>query len=578
MNTRTTLLASAMGLCVSLGAHTSHAAVVTGWTLTDFDADGLRSDFNFVAAPSGNSANTFGAGNESCVGSPCADIAFDAGPIGVNVFTTGFNFGGAGDFQPFIFGNLSATIDEALAASGNGQALQFTALDWGGIYQGNLTFPMSPDHLRNCTGEPAGAFGDTCGGTAINDFTALSNPQGYHVDITDRGNGDYGVVIRFVSTIQTGTSYDGNEANWRLEGIMHTNGYVPPSRIGTPLVRCTGDINANGSMDIAMINDQGEVRIRDTNGSLISEFTFAGGGLTDALLIPDANGNSTVELVGLSTHAAQVMDTVTGESLSAHELDAARELALLDDQNGNGVSELAILAGQSTRIMDAISADLLNTISHNRLYSVSGLQVFPDLDGNGVQALGILANHGDPTKSDKLEIKDTLNPGGTAVQNFWLGSNWDHLDQTLIADQNGNGYPEIAILRKKPDDSVISVRLNDSQTREGFGALYFDRSLRELRLLPLADINGNGADELLVFGRRANGAQKAQIKDSRSKSNIRSVFFDKNFPAQDIQACGDMNGNGSQELVLLGMRRTDGKLKVIIKDSLTGELIGTVNF
>jgi hypothetical protein len=98
-------------------------------------------------------------------------------------------------------------------------------------------------------------------------------------------------------------------------------------------------------------------------------------------------------------------------------------------------------------------------------------------------------------------------------------------------------------------------------------------------LLTIADVNDNGADEMVVFGQRFNGGnQKAQIKDSKTKALIRSVFFDKNFPGQDIATCADINGNGGEELVLLGRRASDGKLRAMVKDAKTGELIGVLRF
>ena len=45
-----------------------------------------------------------------------------------------------------------------------------------------------------------------------------------------------------------------------------------------------------------------------------------------------------------------------------------------------------------------------------------------------------------------------------------------------------------------------------------------------------------------------------------------------------MDVCPDINGNGSYELVMLGKRESDGKLRVIIKDAKTGELIKAFNF
>ena len=228
MNTKKTLASCAIALVLTGGMTTANALTVTSWTLTDFDGDGLKSDFNLNTMPPGNSGNTFGAGDELCNGSPCADILFDAGAQGVNTFTTGFNFGGGGDYQPVILsGGISATIDETLAASGDGQALQFSVLDWGGIYQGTATFSIPPDHLRNCTGEPAGVLSSTCGETSRDDNPLLNNPQGYNVQITDLNGGDYGIVVTFTSTY-VGPGIIGVDYNkLRLEGIMHTVVPIP---------------------------------------------------------------------------------------------------------------------------------------------------------------------------------------------------------------------------------------------------------------------------------------------------------------------------------------------------------------
>ena len=57
-----------------------------------------------------------------------------------------------------------------------------------------------------------------------------------------------------------------------------------------------------------------------------------------------------------------------------------------------------------------------------------------------------------------------------------------------------------------------------------------------------------------------------------------AVFFGNIFVGQDMATCADINGNGAEGLVLLGRRASDGKLRAIVKDAKTGELIGVVNF
>lgn len=247
-----TIISSAIALSLGISMNTvAYADPVASFELRDFDNDGLKSDFGFANPPPGNGGNTFGAAGETgCTNAAdfntCDPIDMLAGPRtpvannnGVDFyqvleFTTGFNFGGGGDFNPNIAGDINATIDPALANAGDGQAVQFGALDFGGVYQAAISPPgsqffLDPDHLVNCTGLPAGATGAVCGSNSIIDTNPLlSNPLGYNVEVTNLGGGDYGVVARYVGTISgTGTAFDGNEANWRIEGVMTLQDFAP---------------------------------------------------------------------------------------------------------------------------------------------------------------------------------------------------------------------------------------------------------------------------------------------------------------------------------------------------------------
>lgn len=182
----------AAGLAMSAAAMSAQAASVTSWDLIDFDTDGKISDFAFLSAPTGSSNNKFGRLDTTGAGSPpdcpasgCVAIAMNTGAIGSNVFTSGFSFGGTGIFMPNIFGNIAADI--------TGSTLTFSALDFGGLFNG-VQFDLAPD-----------------GGPGTVNVETLTN----------LGGGNYGVVIRYVSTVQGG-SFDGFQANWRLEGVMST--------------------------------------------------------------------------------------------------------------------------------------------------------------------------------------------------------------------------------------------------------------------------------------------------------------------------------------------------------------------
>ena len=190
MTLKKTLISGAVVAVLGVGSTVANADTVTSMQLGNYDGDTLQSDFNFYTPPTGDSANKFGANGELCGGSACAPIAFDSGPIGNNVFTTGFNYGGTGVFTPNTFGAMSADI--------TGGVLTFSSLDFGGEF-GGVQFDLPPD------GGP--------GNVTV-------------ADVTDLGGGDFGVIFTWTGTVVGGT-FDGFPANWRLEGTMSTGGVAP---------------------------------------------------------------------------------------------------------------------------------------------------------------------------------------------------------------------------------------------------------------------------------------------------------------------------------------------------------------
>ena len=256
MNNNIKCISIAMVAALGCSAETVNAQhVVTSMTLTDFDNDGLKSDFSFNGPPPGNSAASFGAGDELCGYYLCSDIYMDTF-IHPDTFTMGFDYlpGGAplpgGAFRPYVFGTVSATIDPQLATAGDGQALQFSSLDLGAI-QNTFIYDLSPNLLHNCTGELAAISSYSCGKYATDQISTYFNaPLGYNVDITSLTGGDYGVVIHYVVAatgnyhpdFPSAANFIGENFYFRLEGVMHTQVPVPAAiwLFGTGLLGLLG--------------------------------------------------------------------------------------------------------------------------------------------------------------------------------------------------------------------------------------------------------------------------------------------------------------------------------------------------
>ena len=192
---------SALFLAMMSASSVASAVNVTSWTLTDFDSDGLGNDFAFYSAPTGNSLNAF----DGDVNGGVINMGTTMAP---GSFSTGFDFGGQGQFIPGVYDNGSG--DVGVVADITGGVLTFSSLDFGGDFNGTF-FELAPDILAPGNG-------------GFN--------SGYYTEVTDLGGGDYGVVVRYVGTITgTGTSFDNFQSNWRLEGVMSTSAVPVPAAV-----------------------------------------------------------------------------------------------------------------------------------------------------------------------------------------------------------------------------------------------------------------------------------------------------------------------------------------------------------
>ena len=252
------------------------------------------------------------------------------------------------------------------------------------------------------------------------------------------------------------------------------------------------------------------------------------------------------------------------------------DLEIVPDQDGNGIPELAVLGESPAQVetRDALTGNLVKTMNYTDNMTPKDLVVLPDLNGKDGPEMGVLGEHDDPNKSDRVEIRDLLT--GKWVRSLYYGKVTVSQAQ-VVPDLNNNAVPEIAVLRTT--NGKVNVFVKDSVSNKLIRSFGFDPNYPpgELRVVP--DVNGNGASEIAVFGKNSNNqTQKAQVKDGKTKKLIRNVFFDKTFDPADLVVMPDMNGNGASEIAMLGKRTESGLTRVIIKDSKTGGLVGKVDF
>ena len=357
-----------------------------------------------------------------------------------------------------------------------------------------------------------------------------------------------------------------------------------PVRPTSPKLACLGDIDNNGTQDVAVLakdTTSGLLNavVKDINGTQVSSVAFNNDFDPAALkVIDDINNNQSPELVVIDkkTAKAQVRDGISGELLNTIGFNAqggAIDIEPLADQNGNGSQALASLNDLgNVSIKDALTSAIFGQLSYSTANFVpEDLSVLDTLPAQ----VAVLFENKDPLKLDKVTLKDSST--GRTLKNVWYGKGWDVLQLEVMTDLNGNGSAETAVLRTK--GNRVNVLIRDSKTGLLIGSQGHSTGFQPVGMAVIPDLNSNGSEEVIVLGQKEQeGNIKATIKDGRSRALIQTVYFNKNLTPLDFSVCADMNGNNNPEIVVLAKRDSNGELQLIVKDSMTGQLVGKVNY
>jgi len=286
------------------------------------------------------------------------------------------------------------------------------------------------------------------------------------------------------------------------------------------------DMDANGLVFVNLNDSKTGERIRSVNFPSSPTPMFLN-------VIPDLDGNSAAELAVLGvledgTVRINIKDSATGEWVGAQFFPAdPAPIAcnVFPDMNGNGTAELAVpgLLPDGTiriNIKDSATGDWIAVNFFPADPAPISFSTIPDLNGNGALeqvVLGTLANG-----TVRINIKDSTTGDWVGANFFPAGST--SLDFHSMPDMNGNDTPEIAVLGILPDSSV-RVNIKDSITGAWVGAKYLPSDPEPISFATLADVDGNGSNELGTLGIYENGTLRINVKDSATGAWVNAVTY-----------------------------------------------------
>ena len=158
-----------------------------------------------------------------------------------------------------------------------------------------------------------------------------------------------------------------------------------------------------------------------------------------------------------------------------------------------------------------------------------------DLNGPAlIVAQNTFARHIELDSKDQWQIKDQYNSGRSSAQ----------IQGAAALDTDGDGKKEIVLL-DRTSKSLVFLNLKDGVYRPGgtlsIGALAFEG-------LHVADLDGDGRDDLLIAGSDRFGVLQTGRKGQRLKT-IASYEAKRNEARLSDLATGDLNGDGVPDVV-----------------------------
>jgi len=98
-------------------------------------------------------------------------------------------------------------------------------------------------------------------------------------------------------------------------------------------------------------------------------------------------------------------------------------------------------------------------------------------------------------------------------------------------------------------------------------------------LAAVSDLSGNGSPELVALGVRPDGRPRVQIRDSATDAVVKNLLFvNVGFDPLDMVVMSDLGGDGGDDIAVLADNLYTGKITVQVRDGASGSLVSNVAF
>jgi uncharacterized delta-60 repeat protein len=202
----------------------------------------------------------------------------------------------------------------------------------------------------------------------------------------------------------------------------------------------------------------------------------------------------------------------------------------------------------------------------------------PNIGGSASGDLAVLATR-DTDGQIRAEIRD--GDTGASIRQMTLLSG-DYVPVWLfeVPDLDNNGKADLGLLALRASDNRALVKFAGSVSGAAIGAaVYYTPGVLPLQAEALPDLDASGAPDIAVLAAvPATGRYRVEIRNAAGAAARRTYTFTNGFDPVDFRLGPDTDGNSVPELAVLAQRRSDGRIRVEMRNAFGPAAVHQVTY
>jgi PKD repeat protein len=298
--------------------------------------------------------------------------------------------------------------------------------------------------------------------------------------------------------------------------------------------------------------------------------------IRQVLALSDANGNGSPDLALIRRDAdrvyrAHVFDGGSGETIRSIGLGVSPIQAVAVVERPDGSDDIAAMRqipNGSTRVLVVNSGSGETVANLNYGTGFVNLDVAAaDIDGDGSPEVGVLSE----SISDRSTRVFFRNVDTEAnVTKFFLNARFRPLQLLALPTVNGGSDAEAGVSLIDRSSKKAGVRVVDTGTKEVLQKLEYGATYRTVTtaVIPGAGKAGRAGVVQLGVASDPDGI-RVRMRDGGTAALLMTSFINNTRSAVDVAAVADLNGDGKSDIATL-IGSDENKGKVLLYDAATG--------